>query len=44
VGLRPINGPVVSFSKKLYPYCLELVVPEPDFTIELKEVEGLIED
>ena len=25
VGSSPIKGPVVSLSKKLYPYCLELV-------------------
>jgi len=35
-------------SKKLYPYCLELVGSRNgfrrDFTIELKYIEGLMED
>ena len=39
---------VVSLSKKLYPYCLVLVGSrngfERDFTIELKEIKGLMED
>ena len=40
MGSSPINGPVVSLSKKLYPYCLVLVGSrnrfELDFTIDLK--------
>ena len=42
------KAPVVSLSKKLYPYCLVLIGSrngfEPDFTIELKQIEGLVED
>ena len=48
VGSSPINRPVVSLSKKLYSYCLVLVGSrngfERDFTIKLKQIEGLIED
>ena len=44
----PSKAPVVSLSKKLYPYCLVLVgsrnAYEQDFTIELKQIEGLMED
>ena len=44
----PSKAPVVSLSKKIYPYCLLLVGSrnefEGDFTIELKWIEGLIED
>jgi len=40
VGSSPINGPVVSLGKKLYPYYLVLVGSrnrfELNFTIELK--------
>ena len=40
VGSSPIKAPVVSLSKKLYPYCLVLVGSrsgiERDFTIKLK--------
>jgi len=40
LSLSPMKGPVVSLSKKLYPYCLVLVGSrnefERDFTIELK--------
>ena len=40
VGSSPNKGPVVSFSKKHYPYCLVLVDSrngfERDFTIELR--------
>ena len=48
-GVRaPSESPVVSLSKKLYPYCLVLVGSkngfERDFTIELKQFEGLMED
>jgi len=42
------KAPVVSLSKKLYPYWLVLVGSrngfESDFTIELKQIEGLVED
>ena len=49
VGVRaPSKSPVVSLSKKFYPYCLVLVGSkngfERDFTIELKQFEGLMED
>ena len=48
VGSSPIKGPVVSLSKKLYPYCLVLVGSrngfERDFTIKVKIIEGLTED
>ena len=48
VGSSPIKAPVVSLSKKLYPYCLVLGGSrngfERDFTIELKLIEGLMED
>ena len=44
----PSKAPVVSLSKKLYHYCLVLVGFrnwfEHDFTIELKWIEGLVED
>ena len=40
VGSSPIKAPVVSLSKKLYPYCFVLVGTrngfERDFTIDLK--------
>jgi len=40
LGSSPISGHVVSLSKKLYPYCLELVGSrngfERDLTIELR--------
>ena len=40
VGSSPNKGPVVSLSKKLYPYCLVLVGLrngfERDFTIKVK--------
>ena len=46
--LAPSKNPIVSLSKKLYPYCLLLVGSkngfECDFTIELKWIEGLMED
>ena len=45
VGSSPVKVPL---SKKLHPYCLVLVGFrngfERDFTIELKQIEGLIED
>ena len=48
VGSSPIKGPVVSLSKRLYTYCLVLVGSsngfEREFTIELKKIEGLMED
>ena len=48
VGSSPIKCPVVSFSKKLYPYCLILFGSrngfECDITVELKNSEGLMED
>jgi len=48
VGSSRITGPVVYLSKKLYPNCLVLVGSrngfERDFTIELNEIEGLMED
>jgi len=44
----PSKAPVVSLSKKLYPYCLVLVASrngfQREFTIELKQFEGLMED
>jgi len=44
----PSKAPVVSLSKKIYPYCLVLVGSrngfERDITIELKYIEGLMED
>ena len=43
----PSMAPVVSLSMKRYPYCLVLVGSrngfERDFTIELNEIEGLME-
>ena len=33
VGSSPINRPVVSLSKKLYSYCLVLVVPGTDSSV-----------
>ena len=40
VGSSPIKGPIISLSKKHYPYCLVLVGSsnglQRDFTIELK--------
>ena len=48
VGSSHIKGPVVSLSNKLYPYCLVLVGSrngfEREFTIELKYIEGFMED
>ena len=45
VGSSPIKGPVVSLSKKLYPYCVVLVGSrnrfERDFTIELNKLRVL---
>ena len=42
------KAPVVSLSKKLYPYCLVLVGSrnrfERGFTIKLKQIEGLMKD
>ena len=44
----PSKAPVVTLSKKHYPYCLVLVGSrngfERDFTIALKGIEGLMED
>ena len=44
----PLKASVVSLTKKLYPNCLALVGSrngfERDFTIELKLIEGLMED
>ena len=44
----PSKAPVVSLSKKHYPYCLVLVGSmngfECEFTIKLKQIEGLMED
>jgi len=44
----PSHAHVVSLSKKLYHYCIVLVGFwngfESDFTIELKSIEGLMED
>ena len=44
----PPKPSFVSLSKTLYPYCLVLVDSrngfERDFTIELKLIEGLVED
>ena len=47
--VRPTSkAPVVSLSKELYLYCLELVDSrngfERDITIEIKLIEGLMED
>ena len=43
----PSKAPVVSLSKKLYPYCLVMVGSrigfERDFTIKLNLIEGLME-
>jgi len=43
-----IKLPVVTLSKKFYPYCLVLVGSrnrfERNFTIKLKQIEGLMED
>ena len=48
VGSSPIKATVVSLSKKRYPYCLVLVGFrngfERNFTTELKQIEGLMED
>ena len=48
VGSNPIEAPVVSLSKKLYPYYLVLIGSrngfERDTTIELKYTEGIMED
>ena len=48
VGSRLIKGPVVSLSKKLYPYCLILLDSrnefERDIKIELNSIENLTED
>ena len=46
--IPPSKVPIISFIKNSYPHCLVLVRSrngfERDFTMELKQIEGLIED